>query len=159
MASRYLEEDIARAYVTWVANGQMMKRTARDTAIPESTLRKWIRGWEENGPPVDPRELERVAGEFAEEAERIRDIALAQLEAKLPNANVSQLVAVVGMLTDKVNITRGLATSRVEHVKALPPAEEIAQALGTALQAALVAAQQRDDEIVDAEVLALPAGS
>lgn len=149
----YLPEDRARAYVVWIANGQMMKRTARDAGIPEGTLRKWIQDWGANGPPVEVAEIERLAGEFAEEAERIRDIALAQLEAKLPGANVSQLVAVVGMLTDKVNLTRGLATARTEHVQSLPPAEEIATALGSALKAALEAAQTRDYEIIDAEVV------
>lgn len=154
----YSDEEKAAVYVAWITNDKVMKRTARSTGIPESTLRKWIAEWEENGPPNEQIEMiGEIAGEFVEAATIVRDEALVQLRAKLPKAKVSELVAAVGMLTDKLNMAKGLATSRTEHVAALPPAEEVAQVLGTALRQALQAAQERDADIVDVEVVALPA--
>lgn len=154
----YSDEEKAAAYVAWVTNDKVMKRTARSTGIPEGTLRKWIADWEEHGPPDTQVEIiGELAGEFVEAATTVRDEALGILRAKLPRAKVSELVAAVGMLTDKINMARGLATSRTEHVATLPPAEEVAKVLGTALQQALQAAQERDNDIVDVEVTALPA--
>lgn len=154
----YSDEEKAAVYVAWITNDRVMKRTARSTGIPEGTLRKWIIEWNENGPPNEQAELiGELAGEFVEAATTVRDEALTFLRAKLPRAKVSELVATVGMLTDKVNMARGLATSRTEHVTALPPAEEVAQVLGTALQQALQAAQARDGDIIDVEVVETPA--
>lgn len=161
MARRvYSDEDRARAFVALTTNGGNIKRTVRDTGIPESTLRGFIRDWEENGPPADVGKIAEIAGEFVEDATRVRDKALAELERKIPDAKPSELVATVGMLSDKINMAKGLATSRSETVHALPPAEDVAQVLGAALQAALVAARERDVEIIDAEVVAeLPPAS
>lgn len=154
----YSDEEKAAAYVAWITNDKVMKRTARTTGIPEGTIRKWIADWEAYGPPNQQVELiGELASEFVEAAQTVRDEALIHLRAKLPNAKVSELVAAVGMLTDKISMARGLATSRTEHVQALPPAEEVAQVLGTALRQALQAAQERDDDIIDVEVTALPA--
>ena len=88
-----------------------------------------------------------------ENAERVRDKALTVLEGKLNDATPSALVATIGMLQDKVSIARGLATSRNETVHALPAPAEIAAALGAVLQGALQAAQARDRDIIDAEVI------
>jgi transposase-like protein len=160
MSRRYSDEDRARAYVVYTANGGNVKRSARDTGLPEGTLRGWMRDWDENGPPLEMVEkIANFAGEFVEDASRIRDLALSELEVQIRRGEVkaAQLVATVGMLQDKINMAKGLATSRTETVHALPPAEEIADALGTALQAALHAAQMRDGEIIDAEITALSA--
>lgn len=156
MAKRrvYDEEDRARAYVAWVTNGQMLRRTARDTGIPEPTIRRWAKEWEENGPPVEQIEMiAEIVGEFVQDATVVRDEALAELRKRLPDASASALVAAVGMLSDKINMARGLATQRTEHVNALPPAEDIARTLGAALQQALQAAQERDGDIIEAEVV------
>lgn len=154
MAGRrvYSDEVRARAYIVYTANGGNVKRTSRDTGIPESTIRTWVSEWEIEPPAVDL--VEQAAGDFLADAERVRDKALATLEAKLGDATPSALVATVGMLTDKINLTKGLATSRNETVHALPAPEEIANVLTAAFQGALQAAKQRDLEIIDAEVVA-----
>lgn len=151
----YTDEERASAYVVYTANGGNLKRTARDTGLPVSTLRDWVREWEEDGPP-DMSLVAELSGEFISDAERVRGKALAELERKIPDATASALVATVGMLTDKINLSKGLATSRSETVQALPPAEEIATALGAALVGAIEAARSREAEIIDAEVTALP---
>lgn len=158
MARVYSEEDRARAYVIFVSNNENVKRTSRDTGVPEGTLRGWMRSWAAGEIP-DTQEVAIVAGEFVEDASRVRDKALIELERKIPDATPSALVATVGMLTDKINLTKGLATSRTETVHALPPAQDIAEVLGAALQRALQAAQERDMEIIDAEITALPPAS
>lgn len=156
MARRiFTDEDKARAYVVLTANQDNIKRTARDTGIAESTLRDWKREWADGGPP-DMGLVAEAADDFMHDAERVRHKALAQLEKKLPDATPSALVATVGMLTDKIAMARGLATTRNETVHALPPAEEIAKTLGAAFEAALQAAKGRDLEIIDAEVVELP---
>lgn len=129
-----------------------LKRTARDTNIPESTLRQWRAEWEESGPP-DTSLVVEAAGDFIGEAEAVRDEALAEMRRKIPAATPSALVAMVGMLTDKIAMARGLATSRSETVHSLPPADEIAKTLAAVFQGALDAAQSRAEDIIDAEIV------
>ena len=70
----------------------------------------------------------------------------------------SALVATIGMLQDKVSIAKGLATSRTETVHALPAPEEIARTLGAVFAGVIEAAQARDRDIIDAELIELPSG-
>lgn len=147
----YTEDERARAYIVFATNNGNMRRTSRDTAIPVSTLHKWAADWDIN--PPDVADIEAAAGDFLDSAKRVRDAALLELERKLPKATASALVATVGMLQDKISIASGLATSRQETVHTLPPAEDIANVLGAALQAALSAARERDTEIIDAGVV------
>ncbi len=95
MATRrtYSDEDKARAYVAWVTNDKVMRRTARTTGIPQTTLRQWITEWEEQGPPIEQAEkIAEIATDFVQEATRVRDKALAELEKKIPTAKPSELV-------------------------------------------------------------------
>jgi transposase-like protein len=154
VARTYSDDDRARAYVYLTANEGNLKRTARETNIPISTLRQWRDGWVADGPP-DTAEVVIIAGEFVADAERVRNKALIEMERKIPDATPSALVAMVGMLTDKLNIAQGLATSRNETVHKLPSGEEIKAILGPVLQKALAAASTRDDEIQDAEFVPL----
>ena len=75
------------------------------------------------------------------------------MELKLPEAKVGELNAVVGTLTDKINVIRGTATSRQEHTLALPSPEELSRVLGPAVQRAIQMAEIRQEEIIDAEVV------
>jgi transposase-like protein len=129
MARRvYSDEEMARAYFVLETNQGNVRRTARDTGLPISTLRGWVKEWEASGPP-DVSLVEAEATNFVERAERVRDKALGVLESKLDTATPSALVATVGMLQDKISLARGLATNRTETVHSLPPTEEIAKAL------------------------------
>lgn len=148
----YTPEEMARAYVVLETNQGNVKRTARDCNLPESTIRNWRDLWAEAGPP-DIEVVEAATGDFVDNAERVRDKALTVLEGKLDSATPSALVATIGMLQDKVSIARGLATSRTETVHALPSPEEIARTLGSVFAGVIEAAQARDRDIIDAELI------
>jgi transposase-like protein len=148
----YTEADKAQAYVVLATNAGNIKRTVRHTGVPEGTLRGWIRYWEENGPPATG-EVEAAAGDFLSDAVRVRDKALIALESKLGDATPSALVATVGMLTDKIFVASGLATSRTETVHSLPPADEIRTALQAAMSGVLDAARKREHELIEADVV------
>lgn len=146
----YSEADKANAYVVLTTNAGNIKRTVRHTGVPEGTLRGWIRQWEESGPPEVGEIVESVEG-FLSDATRVRDKALKVLETKLDSASPAQLVTAVGVLTDKIHLAQGLATSRTETVHSLPPAEEIREALQAAMAGALDAARMREHELLEAE--------
>jgi len=161
----YTDDELARLYVALTANDGNVKRTARDTGVPESTVRTWKQRWETEGPP-NIGEVEKAVTSFTDDAERVRNKALLAIEEKIPGAKVGELTTLVGVLDDKIQRARGLAIGRVEHVHTLPPAEEIKAVLGAVFQGSLEAAAQRESEIVDAEIIsveeqapkALPAG-
>lgn len=155
MAGRatYTEADKARVFVALEANGHNIKRTSRQENIPESTVRRWKEEWAEgiNLPEVDA--VSAATDDFVVRAEEVRDEALAMLRSKLRDARVGELNAVVGTLTDKLASARGLPTSRTEHTLTLPSPEELREALEPAVQRAIEAASNRQEEIVDAEVI------
>lgn len=152
MAGRttYSDEELARLYVTLTVNEGNVKRTARDTGIPESTVRSWKQKWEAGEPPPS---VEIAISDFVEDAERVRDKALVAVEEKIPLAKVGELTTLIGVLTDKIDRARGMATGRVEHVYALPPADEIRRTLTEVFEGARLAAANREAEIIDAEVI------
>lgn len=157
MAGRpsYTPEEKARAYVQLKANGDNLKRTARELDIPVNTLRRWRDEWKSSGPPVD-EEVSEAIDTFVNDAERVRNKALLMIEEKLPDAKVGELNAVVGTLTDKLSVIKGLATSRTEHRLALPSPEEMREALAPVLQQALALSAMRQEEIIDAEIVEAP---
>jgi len=157
----YTEQDKARVYVVLTANKGNIKRTVRDTGIPESTVRNWKREFEKNPPSQEAIDNEVTSGDYVSDLERVRNKALATLETKIPTMNGSQLGVVFGILEDKLTRARGLATDRTEHVHKLPSVEELALAGQMLARGAIEAARQRQAEIVEAEVRqqpALPAG-
>src|SRR5690242_16807835 len=80
----YTEAELARLYVTLVTNEGNVKRTSRDTGIPESTVRRWKQTWEAEGPPkLD--EVEQVAADMVTETEAVRDLALQKIKERLEN--------------------------------------------------------------------------
>lgn len=126
-----------------------IKGTARETGIPESTVRLWSREFAENPPNVEEVAVE--AASYVDRAKRVRDKALVELERKLPEATPAQLVSAIGTLNEQIRVAEGLATSRTETVHKLPSADEIRQSLGAVFQHALESSRMREEEIVDAE--------
>lgn len=153
MARTYTEADRAKVYIVLASNDQNVKRTARETGIPENTVRRWKQLFIQNGPPVIEEDLVRDVGDFLETAEKTRWKAIQVLDQKIPDAKPSELITIVGVLSDKIDRVKGLAIGRVEHVHALPSPDEIRESLGAALQGVLDAAQQRQHEIIDAEIV------
>lgn len=148
---RYSDEDRALVLATLTSNNGNVARTARDTNIPEATVRGWKRDWEENGPPPAVQEQAiAVADDFVAAATVVRNEALAIMRRKLPDARVSELNSVVGTLDDKITRMRGLATGRVEHVhQQAVSADELGSAIGEYLVNAVTAARQRQAEVFE----------
>lgn len=152
--SKYTEGDKARVFVTLTANDGNIKRTSRDTGIPEQTIRNWKNEWVENPPELSEEQLEEALV-FVSRAEQIRDSALEALARKIQKDELkgSELITAIGVLDDKITRAKGLATGRVEHVHQLPSVDEVRDLLKGAMQGAIEAAAQRQQEIVDADVV------
>ena len=148
MAGRatYTEQDQARVYVALASNDGNVKRTARETGVPEATVRRWRDDWKRYGPP-DQEAVDEALGDFAERAESVRWKALVELEKKLPGAKPSELITVVGVLDDKITRAKGLATSRTDHVHHLPSPDEVRELMQGFVQGALEAARTRQREV------------
>ncbi len=154
--AKYTDADKARVYVALQANEGNVKRTAREIGLPENTVRRWRDDWARNGaPPTE--EVAQALGDFIGEAVLVRDFAITTLKKKIPDAKPSELITIIGVLDDKITRARGLATNRTEHVHTLPAAEEIRELMAGFVRGALQAAELRQGEIVDAEIVEQPA--
>lgn len=161
----YTDADRAAVFASLTVSDGNVKRAARETGVPEQTVRDWKRSWEAEGPPEAVAEAAATfAGEFVEQAERVRDLALHQLEARIRAGDIksNELITAVGVLTDKVRVAQGLATNRTETIQRQDPAE-LAEATMALVAGALAAASQRQGEIIESTAveqaeLALPAG-
>ena len=154
----YTEADLARLYVVLTTNEGNVKRTARDTGMPESTVRRYKQVWEREGPPqLD--EIEQTVVEYVDEMEKTRDLALQRMHERLEKdqGTLPQIATVFGVLTDKIDRARGIADKTVEHRHSLPSPDEIRATLGALVGGALDAHTMRDEEIVDAEFSEQPA--
>jgi transposase-like protein len=164
MAGRtsYDEKAKARLYLVLAANDGNVKRTARETGIPESTVRNFKREFEKNPPETEVVEAELESGDYVTQLETLRNELAVALRQKIPDMTGNQLAVSYGIIDDKLTRARGLATERTEHVHSLPSAEELALAGQMLATGAIEAARRRHDELAEAEVRreqpALPAG-
>lgn len=163
----YSEKDKARVLLTLQINDGNVKRTSRQTEVPEQTVRTWKKQWEEEGVPEVIEDIALAeAGSFAARAEKVRDLALDEWEKQVLKGEVKarDLMIGIGVLTDKIDRARGLARSQPQDgPKELPSREEMMALAQGITRGAIEAVQQRDQEIVDAEVVeqateALPPG-
>lgn len=161
--SKYSDEQRAQVYVVLRANDNNVKRTARESGVPENTVRRWRDEWA-NGINIPSDEAVQVeANGFVERAEEVRDFALNQLVLKIPDpkTKASELITIVGVLDDKISRARGIDRDRNLNVKfSLPSPEEIQELMGGFVQAAIAKASDNDD-IIDGilveETKSLPA--
>lgn len=164
MAGRasYSEQDKARVFLALTANDGNVKRTARETGVPETTVRNFKREFEENPPSQEIVQQEFETGDYVAELETLRKELAVALRKKIPDMTGHQLAVSYGIVDDKLTRARGLATSRTEHVHALPSAEELALAGQMLATGAIEAARRRQEELAQAEVRreqpALPSG-
>lgn len=163
MARReYTPEDRARAYVVLQTNEGNLKRTARETGIPEPTIRRWRNEWAEGGPPnLDL--VEAVVVEHVEAMEEVRNLALLRIRERLESPDkkdqgtLPQLGTVYGILTDKIDRARGIGnTSTHEHKLTLPSPDEIRASLTALVQGVQEGHALREEEIEDAEIIEEP---
>jgi transposase-like protein len=152
---QYTEQAKAAAFAQLEMNDGNIKRTARDLGLPPSTLRAWRDEWEQNKNLPAAEDLIQATGDFVEDAERVRNLALQKMEAKLLNneGTVAQIATVMGILDDKIARAKGLADRVTEHKITLPSREEIVSALQGLQQGAIEAAAARDEVIVEAELV------
>ena len=115
----YSDEQRAEVMLSLKVSDGNVKRTSRETQIPESTVFRWKKKWAADGVPQEilNATVER-AGEFTQHAKRLRQSALGRLADALANDDVkpAQLITVIGVLTDKINLADGFATSRTDTV-------------------------------------------
>jgi transposase-like protein len=164
MAGRasYSEQDKARVFLALAANDGNVKRTARETGVPETTVRNFKREFEDNPPSQELVRQEFETGDYVAELETLRKELSVALRRKIPDMTGHQLAVSYGIIDDKLTRARGLATSRTEHVHTLPSAEELALAGQMLATGAIEAARQRQAELAESNVRreqpALPSG-
>lgn len=150
----YTDDDRATVAAALAVNDGNVKRTARDTGVPEQTVRDWKKEWAEGGLPSNVGEaLPAQVDAFVLASERVRNKALVKLEEKIDNdeLNGKDLITAYGVLTDKSRLAQGLATSRQDVQQDAVDPRQFADALGGFLGDIVRAAQQRSEEIIDAE--------
>lgn len=159
--SHYTQEDKAKVLAVLAGNGGNIKRTARETGVPVNTVRRWkTQNAQGQGPPSAV--VVAAVTEFVDEAEGVRNLALASLKAKIAAGDMtgSALVAAIGMLDDKIRVAKGMPNRTVEHTHTLPPPDQVRELLQGYGQALIQGAERRTAEIVDAEVVAeIPAAT
>jgi hypothetical protein len=152
----YTETDKSRVYVVLAANDGNVKRTARETGVPENTVRRWKKEFEESPPSTEL--VEAAVGDFVGDADRVRHKALLKIEQLIDGdkVKVGELNNTVGILTDKIDRARGLDVKRVEHEHKLDPAS-VREALVGFMQDMQQMSKAREVEIVEAEIVEQPA--
>jgi len=152
MRRTYTDHDKAVVYAELTVNEGNVKRTARNTGIDVSAVRRWKMEWAAKGvPEAVTAEVELVANDFISNAVRIRGKLLQKLEAVLDTgerATIPQLVTGIGVLSDKIRAYEAITeTTRVEHTLALPPVEELRELFSGLVVGMLDAARSRAAEI------------
>lgn len=151
----YTDKDRARVALTLQANEGNIRRTARETGVPVMTVGDWKRHWDREGYPEAIQEaLPMVREEFLEEAETVRWMMLSRLRDKIESGegSVRDLMTGIGILTDKIHVMKGLATSRTETVHTnAPDPKEFAKELAQFVAKTVDDANIRNSEIEDAD--------
>lgn len=143
---------MARVYTELLASDGNVKRVARETGIPEATVRRWKAKFETD--PPQPEVITAAVGEFVADAKRVRNKAVLEIERQIDNREMkgAALVTVVGVLDDKIMRVEGhVSRSQVDHVHHLPSAEEARALLGGLLTGAIDSGRIRQAELVEAE--------
>ena len=157
MARRlYTDQERAAVFAALEINGGQIKTTARETGVPVSTVRDWKREWEEHGVPKEVTEvLPEVIEDIVEALTRVRDKGLLELERQIESGEMkgAPLVQAVNILTDKIRLYKGQATQVKEERMELPPPEQLREMVAGFFQGVVSAANERAEEIVDAEIV------
>lgn len=164
--SSYSAQDKARVHVELLANDGNVKRVARHTGLPESTVRRWKQEFETNPPPAEA--VEAASSEWLEVAKPLQVKILKEIDRQIDAKEMkgAALVTSFGVINDKVARVEGpISKTQVDHVHYLPSADEARALLGGLLTGAIESGRVRQAELVDAELTeegvfkALPAGS
>lgn len=157
MAARatYTEADKARVHVVLASNDGNVKRTSRETGVPENTVRRWKKEFESDPPSAEL--VQEALGDFVGDAEEVRNLALQRIKTLIPKSEkINDLNNTVGILTDKIDRAKGLDVKRVEHEHKLDPAS-VREALVGFMKDMQQMSREREVEIVAAEIVEQPA--
>lgn len=151
----YDESDRASVFLALQVNKGNVARTHRDTGVPEQTIRDWKKQFETDGPP-NLELVEEIRGDFLDSAERVRDKLIQSYEKALDGGKINpdKMPVHIGILTDKIQLLRGMATSRSEQSVALPSADQMRELAGGVFNAMLEAVSKQDErsqDIIEAE--------
>ena len=156
MAGRaaYDAADKARVYVVLTTNENNIKRTARETGVPENTIRRWRDEWEKNGPP-ETEVVQQVVADEIDAAERVANKALDRMEEMIDNkeGTLAQVTTAYGVLRDKIDRAKGLLNPRPEQSSNALDRNEVRELLTGFVMAAQDHASRREAEIIDAEII------
>lgn len=154
MATRrtYTDRDKAVVYAELAVNEGNIKRTARNTGIDVSAVRRWKNEWEMNGVPESVQEeVAPIVSDFMSDAIRIRGKLLLRIEQILDSgdkATLPQISTALGIISDKIRAYENLTqTQKVEHSFQLPPAEELKELFSGMIVGMSLAARERAAEI------------
>lgn len=170
-ARTFSEADKARVLVTLASNDGNVKRTARETGVAPATVRKWrdqqrTASTGQGVAPASPLAIAKATGVFLDDVQSTRNRALALLDARIRAGDIKtgELITAVGVLDDKHRLGAGLANANVNHTHThvLPSPDELRNVLLPFVQQGIADAARRheeilDAEVVDAELVALPA--
>lgn len=109
---QYTDAEKAEALVALEANGGNVKGTARALGIPEPTLRLWSLNQHVNKDVVEIQDEKRIDFTHLLEAEILA--ALGAMHGKRDDASYADMARTIGIFTDKLELLRGNATSRME---------------------------------------------
>jgi hypothetical protein len=117
MARRlYDEADKSRCLAVLDANGGNVKKTARDTGFPRSTVREWSQG--RGVPEAAAAAVPLERGNLADELEARAWELVGALPGKIASASLAQTGTVLGIVIDKCRVLRGEPTAITEDVTA-----------------------------------------
>lgn len=104
----YSDDDRAMALAMLAANGNNLKRLARDAGVPESTLRCWRDGERHLEARAD---AQRMFAPLADAFENLaRRLLAAVTDEKLAEANVVDLMKCAGISVDRMLLLNGSPT-------------------------------------------------
>jgi transposase-like protein len=152
----YSDTDRATVLTSLQINDGNIKRTARETGIPISTVRNWKATWDTDGIPDTVAEAQVVTLDaFVNEATEVRNMLLARMRDLAPESkNLREVATALGILDDKIVRAKGQPTQRTEHVQGLLPSpDEFRAALGGWMQGVLDAQNTRDRDFIEADAV------
>lgn len=105
LMSRYSDKEKATVLAALDANEGNVALTARQSGVPDSTLRGWAKG---RGTPAEIAELrEHKKEELSERLEAIAHQLVDALPGKIGEASLQQTATSLGITIDKMQILRG----------------------------------------------------
>ncbi len=153
--SKYSDDDRARVNASLTISDGNVRKTARETGIPITTVRDWKKDWATAGvPAVVSAKTEKAIEVFVDEATDVRNLALARLREVLPLEKKGlDLAKIVGIMDDKIRLATNRPTSISLNQTGLPAPEEVRALFAGYALGALESSRRREQDIAEADVI------